>query len=68
MKQFTLVFPKSKAEEFAAYSFSNQIRVILSWMEGSDFFGVDKLVAVCQAEDASATALLASEWKNFIKK
>jgi hypothetical protein len=68
MKQFILIFPKTKAYEFATYCFSNEIRVMLSWVEGSDFFGADKIHAICVAPEDKTTAMLNSEWKQFIQK
>lgn len=67
MKQFTLVFPKNKAFDFASWSFTNEVRVILSWLEGGDFFATDKLTCICQASDEKITVLQSSEWKQFIK-
>lgn len=68
MKQFVMIFPKNKAFDFASYAFSNEIRVILSWIEGSDFFGSDKIHAICQATEEKTTALLTGEWKQFVQK
>lgn len=72
MKQFLIVFPKSKANEFAAYAYANEIRVMLSWLKEEEFFSLSSnasgMHAICICKEETATALMATEWKNFVQK
>lgn len=70
MKQFKMRFPKAKAKDFTAYSFQNEIRVVLSWLEStSDWFSIgteQHIVCICVAADDKATELQKTDWNKFI--
>lgn len=70
MRQFSIKFPKAKANDFVKFTIEKEIRVILSWQEdGSDFFfGEPKIVAKCVVAEEKANDVLASDWKPFIQQ
>ena len=65
MKQFKLVLPKTRAEDFAKYCHEQKIKVVLSWSEGGDFFAL-KIHCICQAEDSAVADLMTKEWKSLV--
>jgi hypothetical protein len=66
MKQVRLKFPLNKADAFAEFSFTNSIRVILSWSV-DDFFDA-KLVVICHFEAEKEEIVKNSEWFKFVGK
>ena len=72
MKQFKMIFPKEQALAFATFAYTNEIRVMLSWLQESDFFSLSNnsggLVAICVASDEKVALLATSEWNKFIQK
>lgn len=70
MKQFKIVLPKSQAELFATYAFTNKVRVVLSWMESGDFFdlsGGDKIICICICDEAQLETFKTSDFFKFVK-
>ncbi len=69
MKQFSIKFPKAKANDFVKFTIEKEIRVILSWEEdGNDFFFAEpKVVAKCVVAEDKANDVLTSDWKQFIQ-
>jgi hypothetical protein len=64
MKKTKVKIPGSKANEFAEYCFSNEIRVLLSW-GNEDFFGnlyIFALLAIPEAKEAD----FLTQYKTFI--
>jgi hypothetical protein len=71
MKQFKIVFPVKMAEQFATFSITAKIRILLNWTEGGgDFFGFDdpKIVAICAIEDADLEDFKKSDYFKFVKQ
>lgn len=66
MKKFKISFPKSMADKFADFAFANEVRIVLNWIEGADFFGTDKLICICQVPEDKQAGIEASEWKKFL--
>lgn len=71
MKKFRLVFPKNVADQFAEYAYTNEIRVMLSWLQEGDFFSLNagsNITVICIASEEKSAALFASDWNKFVQK
>lgn len=71
MKQFRIVFPKKLAAQFAAFSISAKIRILLNWVEGGgDFWGTSDsmIVAECAIEETDLEEFKKSDYFKFVKQ
>lgn len=66
MKKIKVKFPVDKAEAFSDYCYANEIRIVIAYTTGGDFFDTVKLNCICHAAEDKATALVASEWKQYV--
>jgi hypothetical protein len=66
MKQFKMVMPLGKADQFATYSFEKEIRVLLSWATDDFFSG--SLYVICAAKEETMTEVLSGPFKQHLKQ
>lgn len=67
MKKFKMKFPVSKAEAFSDYAYANEIRIVIAYTTGGDFFDTVMLNCICHAAEDKATAVMASDWKQYVQ-
>jgi hypothetical protein len=64
MKQFKLIMPEGTALDFAAYCYTNAIRVLLSYSK-DEFFSVQVVILVAMEEEKTTEFL--TKYKAFVK-
>jgi hypothetical protein len=68
MKKVKLSLPKNKVDAFVDFTFANEIRILISFTEGGEWFDAVKVVCICAMADDKVAAFQASEFNNFVQK